>query len=168
MTMPPVSELIPVLQIAVGPMILISGVGLLLLSMTNRLGRVIDRARILDRELRPGSPEDANRGREQLQILMHRARLLRRAIVLAAMSVLLAACLVISLFIVTLLRLEAGGLIVALFTACLCCLIGSMAAFIADINQTLSALKLEVRDSLSTTPRRENRGAERSMVQCDQ
>ena len=41
------TELIPILQIAVGPVILISGVGLLLLSMTNRLGRAIDRARIL-------------------------------------------------------------------------------------------------------------------------
>jgi hypothetical protein len=42
-----VSQLIPVLQTAIGPVILISGVGLLLLTMTNRLGRVIDRSRIL-------------------------------------------------------------------------------------------------------------------------
>ena len=41
------TELIPILQSAVGPVILISGVGLLLLSMTNRFGRVVDRARIL-------------------------------------------------------------------------------------------------------------------------
>ena len=38
------AELIPVLQMAVGPVILISGIGLILLSMTNRFGRVIDRA----------------------------------------------------------------------------------------------------------------------------
>ena len=43
MSLPTVAQLIPVLQTAIGPMILISGVGLLLLSMTNRLGRVIDR-----------------------------------------------------------------------------------------------------------------------------
>ncbi|WP_345111750.1 DUF2721 domain-containing protein [Candidatus Villigracilis vicinus] len=42
-----IQELIPVLQTAIGPVILISGVGLLLLSMTNRLSRVIDRARNL-------------------------------------------------------------------------------------------------------------------------
>ena len=40
-------DLVPILQMAVGPVILISGVGLLLLSMTNRLGRVIDRSRLL-------------------------------------------------------------------------------------------------------------------------
>jgi hypothetical protein len=38
-------QIIPELQDAIGPVILISGVGLLLLTMTNRLGRAIDRAR---------------------------------------------------------------------------------------------------------------------------
>ena len=36
-------ELIPVLQVAIGPVILISGVGLLLLTLTNRFRRAIDR-----------------------------------------------------------------------------------------------------------------------------
>jgi hypothetical protein len=44
-------DVIPLLQIAIGPVILISGVGLLLLSMTNRFGRIIDRSRILAQEL---------------------------------------------------------------------------------------------------------------------
>ena len=38
---------IPTLQTAIGPVILISGVALLLLTMTNRLGRAIDRARLI-------------------------------------------------------------------------------------------------------------------------
>ena len=37
-------QIIPELQDAIGPVILISGVGLLLLTKTNRLGRAIDRA----------------------------------------------------------------------------------------------------------------------------
>ena len=51
MRVPSVANLIPVLQMGIGPTILISGVGLLILSMTNRLGRVIDRARIMAREI---------------------------------------------------------------------------------------------------------------------
>lgn len=35
-------DLIPTLQTAIGPVILISGVALLLLTVTNRLGRAID------------------------------------------------------------------------------------------------------------------------------
>lgn len=142
--MPTVAELVPVLQVAIGPMILISGAGMLLLSMTNRLGRVIDRARILDRELRPGSAEDPHRSREQLRILLYRARLLRRAIVLVASSVLMAALLIISLFFATLLKITSGSLIVTLFVGCMTTLIFSIIEFIRDINQTLTALKLEV------------------------
>ena len=150
---PSVAELVPVLQVSIGPVILISGVGLLILSMTNRLGRVIDRGRILDRELRPGSAEDPHRIREQLRILMFRARLLRRAIVLATMSVLLAACLIITLFLATLLKVNAGALILVLFLGCLGSLICSMIEFIRDINMTLVAFKLEVCDSLQPLPR---------------
>jgi len=45
--MPPTSleQIIPELRDAIGPVILISGVRLLLLTMTNQLGRAIDRAR---------------------------------------------------------------------------------------------------------------------------
>ena len=52
MSATPLQEIIPVLQVAIGPVILISGVGLLLLTMTNRLGRAIDRSRSLAGELR--------------------------------------------------------------------------------------------------------------------
>ncbi|MGA2854675.1 MAG: DUF2721 domain-containing protein, partial [Verrucomicrobiota bacterium] len=44
-------QIIPELRDAIGPVILISGVGLLLLTMTNRLGRAIDWARQLKAEL---------------------------------------------------------------------------------------------------------------------
>ena len=46
----PISDLVTILQTAISPVILISGVGLLLLTMTNRLGRTIDRSRGLSDE----------------------------------------------------------------------------------------------------------------------
>jgi hypothetical protein len=143
MSIPSITELIPVLQIAVGPVILISGVGLLLLSMTNRLGRVIDRARILHRELRTEVQVDRDRIRAQLQILHRRATLIRRAIILASVSALLAAFLIISLFLAALLHLDAAWLILLLFIGCLVALIWSLIVSIRDINQSLLALKLE-------------------------
>ncbi len=64
------AEFTDVLQVAVSPVILISGVGLLLLSMTNRLGRVIDRARsIADRRRREDATEHQHRLEMQLPIL---------------------------------------------------------------------------------------------------
>jgi hypothetical protein len=148
MTFPTLSELVPVLQIAIGPVILISGVGLLLLSMTNRLGRAIDRARILRGEWSQAEPAVQKRTHAQLQILWRRSDTLRKSIILASLSLLLAACLIITLFAAALLRWDAGGVIILLFTGCLAALIGSLLLFIWDVNQALAALRLELADAL--------------------
>lgn len=139
-----VAQLIPVLQTAIGPTILISGVGLLLLTMTNRLARTIDRARATARERANASEQDRSKAREQIRILWRRARLIRLSIALASMSALFAAILIIVLFLTALLQLENVSLICALFTICLACLIWSLFVFIHDINQALAALKLEL------------------------
>jgi ABC-type multidrug transport system fused ATPase/permease subunit len=139
-----VAQLIPVLQTAIGPTILISGVGLLLLTMTNRLARTIDRARITAREISNATGDDRQQGAEQLRILWHRARLIRLSIALASMSALFAAILIIALFVTALLQVTNAWAICGLFIACLLCLIGSLVVFIHDINQALTALKYEL------------------------
>jgi hypothetical protein len=144
MPMTPVHELIPVLQVAIGPVILISGVGLLLLTLTNRYGRTIDRSRLLVGELRECSEEDRHRLQGQVEILYRRARLIRMSILLAGVSVLLASVLIIVLFLTALWKLEVGLLISLLFIACMVALSGSLVAFIRDINLSLGALKLEL------------------------
>ena len=135
-------DLIPVLQTAIGPVILISGVGLLLLSMTNRFGRIIDRSRILAKELAEGSDDERQMARGQVEILWRRARLIRRAIALAATSVLFAALLMIVLFLAALEQLEVAAVVVVLFSVCLLTLIGSLVSFIQEINQSLGALRI--------------------------
>ncbi len=138
-----VHEIIPILQVAIGPVILISGVGLLLLSMTNRFGRAIDRSRQLCESLR-ASPERHSGRIKQLDILARRARYIRSAMALAALSALLAALLIISLFLLAVLKLEWTTFLIFLFVTCLGALIASLVFFIRDINLSLVALELEV------------------------
>ncbi|MCO6452495.1 MAG: DUF2721 domain-containing protein [Caldilineales bacterium] len=137
-------DLIPVLQTAIGPVILISGIGLLLLTMTNRLGRAIDRARLMGPQLDQGDDAAQAELQAQLHILWRRARLIRTAIGFAASSALAAALLVIVIFFTAILDLPAAWLIAGLFTACMLFLIASLVLFIHDINQSLAALKLEL------------------------
>jgi hypothetical protein len=141
-----VSELIPILQIAIGPVILISGIGLLLLSMTNRIGRTIDRARIIAQQLREKPDLERERNLTQIKILAHRANLMRQAIILASLSLLLAAVLIIALFLVVLFKLDAAWLLVVIFIGCMLALIGSLVAFISDVNQSLEAFKLDIKE----------------------
>jgi len=144
--MPPISleQILPELREAIGPVILISGVGLLLLTMTNRLGRAIDRARQLKAELPKRTEAEHAQVQAQVAILYCRARLIRLSILLAALSALLAAALIVVLFVTALLNCQSGLLVSVVFIACMISLIASLVAFIRDINLSLRALKLEL------------------------
>jgi hypothetical protein len=142
MTNTSLTQLVPILQLAIGPVILISGVGLLLLTLTNRFGRLLDRSRLLNREA-PRSELTAA-VRAQIEILHRRATILRLSIILGAITVLLVAVLILVLFVAALWQLEAGWLIVAIFCVSQVSLIGSMLAFIRDMNLSLAAVRLEL------------------------
>jgi len=142
-----VAELIPVLQTAIGPVILISGVGLLLLTMTNRLGRVIDRARILASQVNDADLTTRQNKGAQLVILWRRARLIRLSITLTAFSALFAAILVVVLFMTAILRVESAWLIGGLFILDMASLIGALIYFLQDINLSLEAVKIEIQET---------------------
>jgi hypothetical protein len=147
--LPPTSleQIIPELRDAVGPVILISGVGLLLLTMTNRLGRCIDRARSLKRELDklPGGERGA--AEAQIQIIYRRAKIIRVAILFSVTSALLAALLVMLLFLAAWFQFHVAVLAGIIFIACLGSLCASLVAFILDINIALQALRLELENA---------------------
>ncbi len=140
------SQLVTVLQTAVGPVVVISGVGLLLLTMTNRLGRIVDRSRTLAHQARATAGEEQEKARAQLRILHERAELVRWAIALAAFCVLFVALLVISLFVTALFEVEIAWLIAGFFIVSMVFLIASLVMFILDINKSLQATALEVGD----------------------
>lgn len=132
------AELVFILQTAIGPTILISGVGLLLLTMTNRFGRVVDRARSL-----AASPPDPHRA-EQLAILWRRAKLVRSGITCAAASALCSALLIAALFLMALWGVDRAWPAGILFVADMLFLVCSLAFFIRDVDQSLLALRLEM------------------------
>jgi hypothetical protein len=140
----PLTQLVPTLQLAIGPVILISGVGLLLLTLTNRFGRVLDRARLLSRERTLSTPDSAPVPM-QIEILHRRATILRRSIILSAITVLLVPVLILVLFVSALFELKSGWLIVGIFCVSQLSLIGSMVAFIQDMNHALRAVRLEIK-----------------------
>jgi Protein of unknown function (DUF2721) len=137
-------ELIPILQIAVIPAILISGVGLIMLSLTNRFGRIADRSRQLLVELRSVHSAGRDILLLEIRILSNRALALRLAIALATVSQLFAAVLIITIFLGAFLNWRAGLIVVILFVGSLVFLIGALIAFLRDVNLSLAALRLEL------------------------
>lgn len=137
-------ELLPVLQNAIGPVIIISGISLFLLVTTNRLGRVIDRVRDLATKQYDEDDNKVSKIKLQLGILWTRARILRITIIFASIGLLASALMIIVLFIGSISAINLSQTIVLLFVICLFCLILAILLLIYDINKSLEALKLEM------------------------
>ena len=145
----PVNQLVGILSASIAPVIVISGVGLLLLTMTNRYSRVIDRARVLVKEMeRVAEPKREKMMAKELEIVYRRARILRYAIILSSVSVLFVGLTVLSLFAAQLLGLRADVVSVPAFALSLIALIASLYFFIRDVTISLTALELEIEPRL--------------------
>jgi hypothetical protein len=143
---------LPLIQLAVTPVILITGLGSLLLTMTNRLGRVVDRTRILAGQVRTADAAERSHLRTQLRIMYRRAKLVRLAVTLAATSMFISGLLVVVIFFSALLGKAFSHVIVGLFVTAVLFLLGSLAAFIRDIFISLVAVGSEVDRVLQEFP----------------
>ena len=144
-----------VLQLAVSPAILISACGLLVLSMSNRLGRAIDRARQLSRERQGGSDSRKRNIDEQMKILTHRCGLIRSAILSCSICILLTAILILVLFILTSAEVDAGLIVAAIFCGSIVSLVVAIGFFTCDVFLALRAMETEIRteeDAGSSNP----------------
>jgi hypothetical protein len=137
-------EIIPILQLAVSPVILISSVGLLLLTMNNRMAHSIDRARLLARESSTVSAEAREKIDFQIAVIYRRAKLIRQSIVFITLSALSSAILVISLFVTALLGFDIAWLYSICFIVALLCLTVGLTLIIWEVNDSLVALQKEL------------------------
>ncbi len=143
----PASSLLPIIQAATTPVILISGLGLLLLTMTNRMGRIIDRTRVYASQLRQAEPAARRQLELQLELTWRRAKIVRWALTFATASMLSSAGLVITIFVGATLHVEPAVLMLILFLGAMALLVASLIMFLRDIFVSLSALRLEVQQA---------------------
>lgn len=144
------ADLLSMIQLAITPVILITGLGSLLLTMTNRLGRIVDRTRILAGQARGAREDKTEQGHieAQLRIMYRRAGFVRRAVTMATCSMVCSCLLVVAIFANGAIGASLIWLIVSLFMLSLCCLLAALAFFLRDIQLSLSALQLEVERAL--------------------
>jgi hypothetical protein len=144
LTSVPQGSLLEVIQLSITPVILLSGVGALMITLTNRMGRVVDRTRSLAGLMRRVPPEERDHVESQLHIMWRRAKLIRRAVTYAGLSMLLSCVLVMGIFAAGMIEREFGFGLLVVFVASVVCLIASLVAFLRDIWMSLHALGLEV------------------------
>ena len=141
----PLDLLFRILSTSLAPMILISGVGLLLLSMTNRFGRVIDRARHIAHEIEQGAEGSRHDMlHQQLEVLYQRGRIMRGSILFTSAAVLCVSIGVLSVFGAQLAGAEADYISPLFFALALIAVVPGVSLFIHDIFVSLRALELEI------------------------
>lgn len=141
-------DFVKVLQTSISPVVLISGIGLLMLSLTNRFGRAIDRVRQLLTEL-PKRPADQQSGlKGQIAILYKRAQFLRLSITWASISVFGVALLIFFLFLYFTVGDGFKLPVVGSFLLMISSLVISLVYFIKDLGLSLVALREELGEHL--------------------
>jgi Protein of unknown function (DUF2721) len=141
-----ITNLIQLMQSAISPIVLISGVGLLLLSLTNRLGRAIDRSRHLVHEIDEGKNEEKKY--IQIRILYKRSRILRISITLISLTILFASLMILMLFLGYFTQCDVSFFFTLFFVLAIIGLIFAVILFLIDIAVSLRALKIHVKEYL--------------------
>jgi hypothetical protein len=108
-----------VIQLAVAPVFLLTGVGAILNVMANRLSRIVDRARVLELKLPDARDADRDELLTRLRNLSRRARLISHAIALCVLTAVLVCGVIIILFLGEFLSFEATVPAALLFIAAL-------------------------------------------------
>ena len=137
-----VTDIARVIQLSVAPVFLISGVGALLAVLTGRLGRTIDRARLLKAALPESDGIAHARIHQELNVLAHRAKLIYLAILLGSTSALLVCFVIVSLFISALAHYPISTIVGTLFIAAMLALIAALLLFLREVFLATRVLRI--------------------------
>jgi hypothetical protein len=135
-------------QSTISPLVLISGVGLILLSLTNRLARTIDRSREMVSEIQNDTSADKENKRIQLRILVKRSYFLKYSITAISFSILSSSLIIPILLIMYLFQVDLSLLGKMFFLLSIIGIIFSAIFLFVDVSFTLKALEIEVKDYL--------------------
>ena len=144
--------LVQVLSASIAPCVLISAFGLLLLSLTNRLGRSVDRIRQQCREAPTASAGERAELDRQVHVLYRRCKLMRSAVGMCLLGIFGIGMLVLLLFAEAVARVRVVFVPEALFAASMVFLLGSLVFFFLEVRLTLSALRAEVSHRMGQDP----------------
>jgi hypothetical protein len=125
----PLSAVAHAIQLSVSPVFLLMALGTFLNVLSLRLGRVVDRARSLEKSAPDGLAINA----PELTILRRRRKLVNVAITFATFAALLVCLLIACAFIGAMVELDVSAVIAALFIISMFAFIGVLLAFLAEI-----------------------------------
>jgi len=133
------------IQLALGPVFLISGVGITLSMLTQRLSRIVDRARTLEDKRELTSDEGKLKVIDKdLRVILRRSRYINSAIALSTTSALLTTLVVTLLFASEFTPMSVGGVIAVMFVSSTACLSTAFIMFLIEVRIATNTLRIGV------------------------
>jgi Mg2+/Co2+ transporter CorB len=124
-----VSTVAHVIQLAVAPVFLLTGVGAILNVITNRLSRIVDRFRVLNNS----SAQQPSAQKEEKAMLSRRARWVHWAVSLCTISALLICIVIAALFVGSETGMDPSQAVSLLFISAMLTLIFGLLCFLREI-----------------------------------
>jgi hypothetical protein len=137
-----VGEVAHVIQLSVAPVFLLTAIGTMLGVMTNRLGRVIDRARVLEARAEAAPAEGIPLLHAYLATLSRRADLIGHAITLCTCTAVLVCTVIALLFLGDYLRYDMAVPVALLFILAMLLLVAGLINFLREIFIAKSSLRI--------------------------
>jgi hypothetical protein len=128
-----VSGVAHVIQLAVAPVFLLTGVGAILSVLVSRLGRVVDRFRTLEVGLPTAREGILASLQGEMAILARRARMIHWAIGFCTGCALLVCMVIATLFVGSITGVEMPAVIATLFIAAMLSLVAGLLCFLREI-----------------------------------
>jgi Protein of unknown function (DUF2721) len=144
MTINAANNIAQIIQLSVAPVFLLAAVGTLLVVLTSRLARVVDRNRSLDADILAGQSPFGDHAFHltELRVLDQRMNWINRAITLATITNLFVCLVVVALFSGDLLGIDLSRFIAAMFIAAMASLICALLAFLVEISHARKMLRV--------------------------
>ena len=134
-----------VIQLAVAPVFLLTGVGAILAVLINRLGRIIDRYRVLENTGANAGAGEETVANVEMAILSRRARLIHWAISLCTIGALFICIVIATLFIGSMLQVSVSQLIALMFVGAMLALIAGLLSFLREISLATGSIHVHKR-----------------------
>jgi hypothetical protein len=130
------------IQLSVAPVFLLSGIGAMLAVMTNRLARIVDRARALEARIAALDPNQLEPHHVNLRLYSRRAKLINRAITFCTITACLICTVVVTLFVGAFYEFNASVTVAALFVAAMLCFFTGLLFFLREIFVATASLRI--------------------------
>ncbi len=130
------------IRLSVAPVFLLSGIGAMLAVMTNRLARIVDRARAHEARLPDAMPAEVAHLHATLATLSRRAKLINRAITFCTLTALLVCLVVVAMFVDAFLHLTMAPVIACLFIGAMSAFFAGLVCFLREIFVATRALRI--------------------------